>query len=200
MTKRKNYFDFLPVKDRFQFQTLHTDKGIRLDLAPAMSLDFGRYSCTSSNVISSLMDPVYEVKEESNQPEINGALLQSPRINCFTDNMEDSLTNNISPKTSYYSTFPYHLSKNYSMDSEAIAEDNNENIVEKEVQIKKKDSRHKFETFVDKEENVMFSNPFSEKDADFETINEEVLEEEILIHQKLNNLGNGLYFISSPMC
>lgn len=142
-------------------------------------------SNSKSKTISSLMDPVYEVKEEADDKnEKVNKVMNSPRIKYLTDFKEDVI-----PSKKVFSSIHNTFHKvNYEMEKdEVITEDNNENIPEEGRKVKKKESSHKFlESFIDKTDSVISDEVNLndnqlinvEEPADFETIKEEIIEDD----------------------
>jgi len=145
------------------------------------------------NIFPVDMDPVVEDKEEEikNETKHKISKLNSPRVKFMTDNKED-----VAIQSNFHSASSFHyVSKDYSIETdEIIAEDNNENIIENDFHLKKKDSSHKIlENVIDREEefnyNVHELNVNSVSVANFETIKEEKdenIEEEHVLNRKIS--------------
>jgi hypothetical protein len=123
---------------------------------------------SSKNIHSSpLMDPVYEVKEESGGG-FYDMQMQSPRFKLMSDFKED----NFQPKI-------YTTSGFYDLE-DVIAEDRNEDNI---AEIEKKDKKVlvKLENFIDKSEAVG-NEEIRIDNTDVEPIKEENIEDEEVIH------------------
>jgi hypothetical protein len=159
----------------------------------------------SVNILSTNMDPVVEVKEEEqtrNEAKQGMLSLNSPRIKYMTDNREDVTIQ--TPNYLSNSSFHY-LPKDYTIESgNIIAEDNNENLVENETKIRKKESMHKMlENIIDKEENynIQELNVNAGSNANFEPIKEEKdenFEEDETLQQKLRSIECKNIFFTHP--
>jgi hypothetical protein len=141
-----------------------------------------------SKHLSIMMDPVVEVKEDDkDKNEVLKALLNSPRVKFMTDSFEDNTFN--SPMVNASS---FHLPREYILSvekDEAIAEDNNEYVVDLTDNIRRANSHHKnmIENIIDKEENLNLVELNVNQEASFEPIKEENIEEddkEVMTHKK----------------
>lgn len=145
---------------------------------------------TKSKTISSVMDPVYEVKEETDldkNERVNRRMITSPRIKYMTDFKEDI---DILQTKKIFSSIHKH---NYEMEKdEVITEDNNENMPEEIRKVKKKQSSHKFlENFIDKTDSVI-SEEFNLNNDQFinagEKTNFEIIKEEEVVEEEEKEL------------
>lgn len=177
-----SFNDDLP--SRFSKSTFKLDPIIKRRRIPSSTKIYDISKHLSIN-----MDPVVEVKEDDKNEtlkKINS--INSPRVKLFTDSMEDNTIN--SPKI--VSSTSYHLNRDYFVtleNEEAIAEDNNENLVDLLEEKKRTSTHHKniIENIIDKEENPNLVELNVNSEISFEPIKEENIEEDdkdIMTHKK----------------
>jgi len=120
------------------------------------------------------MDPVLEVTEESDNTKIS-KLIYSPRIKLYSDKIEDLNTPKMKSSHSHF----------FTNQSEVIAEDNNENLVEIEKIHKRSNNSKILESSMDKTEVVDNFNEIKidafEENHIQETIEEDPEDEDIEI-------------------
>jgi hypothetical protein len=180
-----NFNDDLP--SNFSKKTFKIPSIKSISLSPSSKYINGKpYSLS---IVPVNMDPVVEDREEEVKIEKKHpfSVLNSPRILYMTDNREDTIQ---APTFHHTSSSFIYFSKDYSVETgEIIAEDNNENNVDADLNLRKKDPLHKIiENMIDKEENynIQELNVNVGTNAAFEPIKEENYEEEDTLQRKIS--------------
>lgn len=171
-----------PIKYEDFRKTSSHEKYVKLERGKTKPKTTQSSTFASCNHLT-VMDPVYEVKEEAEGRFEQRKVINSPRVNYLTDYKEDY----ISPRGYYNSSFVNSASK-YDMETnEVIAEDNNENLVENEV-VKKRFTNHlKMADFIDKSDGIEEKTSSIAVNTDnIESIKEENIEEEDILSHKIN--------------
>lgn len=137
---------------------------------------------TSHSLVN--MDPVYEVKEESDLKNESIKVISSPRVKYLTGFSEDMVSSR-----GYYNTSFINSTNKYDFEAnDIITEDNAENNVDNDLNLKKLIAHHlKLEDFIDKSDTIEeVIGSCNINTDDFECIKEENQDDEEIQH-KINN-------------